>query len=478
LFEEKLKEFEPIFYPKSIAVIGASADERKFGSRWVKALISAGFEGKVYPVARSGGSLLGLEVFPDLKSIPDSIDYVIASVPRQSVFEVIYDCAVKKVKCICFFTAGFSEFNYGEGLKVEQEMVRVARQNNIRVIGPNTIGVCCPEAKIPLCLGPREMIGEAGQVAFISQSGGIATRLAEIGVVRHINFSKGIAFGNGVDLGANDFLQYLAADPNTTIIGAYLEGTKNGRRLFDTLKKVARVKPLVVWKAGRTELGARAAMSHTGSLASSATIWSAMLKQAGAIEVHSLEELSDTLLIFQNLGRRKVSNVAVVGGVAGGGGGISVSASDTCTSSGLNMPPTSSKTRLELSKLMGEIGSIFYNPIDVSQAFGETQTLERALDLVAVDPIIELVLIQEDADISLTYAPWEIIELNDILIALRDKQNKPIVVVLPLGSAEPERLEIEQKLLKASIPVFPTMERAAKAIAKMSKLSQIAPGEK
>jgi acyl-CoA synthetase (NDP forming) len=480
LFEEKLKEFEPIFYPRSIAVFGASADERKFGFRWAKSLISAGFEGPIYPISPSGGVISGRKIFPNLRSVPGAIDYAIASVPRRVVLEVIDDCIAKKVKAVHFFTGGFSELNYDEGLVAEQEMVRKARQGGLRIIGPNCVGVYCPESKIPCGLSPAGRIGKSGSVGYISQSGGLSEKLAEIGLGRHINYSKGISFGNGIDLDAVDFLQYLAADPKTTIIGAYLEGTRNGRRLFDTMKRVARAKPLVVWKAGRTELGAWAAMSHTGSLASSAAIWSAMLKQAGVIEVHSLEELSDSLLIFQNLGCWKASNVVVVGGVAGGGGGISVSASDTCTSRGLNMPPISSKTREELANLVGEAGTISRNPIDLSQALSRGfSTLIKAIGAVARDPVTELILIQEDVDVFLSYLSWnEAEEMADFLIDLRGRQNKTIVVVLPPGSTEPERLEVEQRLLEASIPVFPTMERAARAIARMSKFPQIAPGER
>ncbi len=471
MFQERLKEFEPIFYPKSIAVVGASSNEQKTGTRWVKALISAGFPGKVYPVASGGGSVCGLEIFSNLRLVPGEVDYVIVSIPRESVLELLDDCAAKKVKAVQFFTAGFSETGKPQWRELERQMVRKARQNGIRIIGPNCIGVYCPEHKIPC--GPSSVgrIGTSGSVGFVSQSGGIADKLIEIGIARSINYSKGVSFGNGVDLDASDFLQYLAADPKTAVIGAYLEGVGNGRRLFNTMKEVARSKPLVIWKGGRTEIGAQAAMSHTGSLASSAAVWSAAIEQAGAVEVHSLEELSDSLLILQQLRCWQGNNVAIIGGLGGGGGGISVSASDSCMEAGLKLPPLSSKTREELANLVGEVGSILRNPVDLSSAqFGGSSTLFQAIELVAKDPGIELVLVQEDVDIILKYASREKIEsINDFLIELRGKQDKPLVLVLPPGSAEPERLDMEQKLLEASIPVFPTMRRAAKAIFAINK---------
>jgi acyl-CoA synthetase (NDP forming) len=470
LFEEKLKEFEPIFYPESIAVVGVSATSIKAGSLWMGDLRSAGFPGLIYPVGSSGGRIADLEILPNLRLIPGEIDYVIVAVPRQSALELLDDCAAKNVKAVHFFTAGFSEMDTQQGRKLEEQMLKKARQGNVRIIGPNCIGVYCPEHKIPFLMG---ILGESGPVGFVSQSGGIATKLVTIGIARHINYSKGVSFGNGIDLDASDFLQYLAADPKTKVIGAYLEGTRDGTRLFNTMKEVARAKPLVVWKGGITEAGAQAAMSHTGSLASSAAIWSAMLKQVGAIEVHGLEELTDTLLIFEQLGHGQGIRAAIIGGLADGGGGNSVAAGDACVENGLEVPPLSYETKQELSKLLGEVGGILCNPVDVSQAqFRGLAALFQAIDLVVGDPISDIVLIQEDVEILLPiYSQKGLEEINEFLIELARRQNKPIIVVLPPGSAEAERLEIEQKLLAASVPVFCSIERAAKAIYRLNQYS-------
>ncbi|MBE0430652.1 MAG: CoA-binding protein [Dehalococcoidia bacterium] len=470
MFEEKLKELEPVFYPGSIAVVGASANSRKAGTAWVWTLMSAGFPGPIYPVGFSGGRIGDLEVYPSLKHVPGDIDYVIVAIPRQSVLEFLDDCVTRQVKAVQFFTAGFSEMDAHRGRDVEEKMVEKARQGNMRIVGPNCIGVYCPERRIPFIMGT---LGDSGSVGFVSQSGGIAGKLATVGLARHINFSKGVSFGNGIDLDASDFLQYLAADPKTRVIGAYLEGTRDGARLFRTMKEVARVKPLVVWKGGRTEAGAQAAASHTGSLASSAAIWSAALGQAGAIEVYNLEELADTLLLFQQLGQWQGVRAAIIGGLADGGGGMSVSAGDACMDSGLEVPPLSIDTRKELGALLGEVGSILHNPVDVSQAqFRGLETLFRSIELVANDTAIDVVLIQEDVDIVLPiYSQKGLEDINDFFIGLRNRQSKPIVVVLPPGSAEPERLQAEQRLLKASIPVFCSMDRAARAVSNLNRYS-------
>jgi acyl-CoA synthetase (NDP forming) len=463
LFEDKLKQFEPIFYPESIAVVGASADSDNVGSFWVRTLLSAGFPGPVYPVGPRGGKLAGLDVYPNLREIPGEVDYVIVAIPRHAVLDLLDDCAVKKIKAIQFFTAGFSELDTKSGRKLEQHMLEKARQGGFRIIGPNCIGVYCPERRIPFLMGT---LGESGCVGFISQSGGIAGKLATTGMARRINYSKGISFGNGIDLDASDLLQYLNADPGTEVIGAYLEGTRDGRRLFDTIKDVARVKPLVVWKGGRTEAGAKAAMSHTGSLASSPSIWSAMIRQAGAVEVHSLDELADTLLVFQQVSHWQGARIAVIGGLADGGGGISVSAGDACTEIGLEVPPLASETTRALSELLGDVGSILINPVDVSQAqLRGLPILFRAIDMVARDPNIDIILIQQDVDILLPIYSWKGLEdINDFFIELGGRQNKPLVMVLPPGPVEQERLQLEQRLLAASIPVFCSVERAARAI--------------
>jgi len=470
--KEILREFEPIFYPKSIAVVGVSRNVFKVGSIWLKAVMDAGFSGPIYPINPRGGEFLGLKVYTSVREIPGIVDYVIVSIPREAVPNLLDDCA-HKVKAVHFFTAGFSETGDTVGQKLEKEVIRKAREGGFRIIGPNCIGAYCPESRVPY--GPTGKIGEVGSVGFISQSGGIGEKLVELGAARGINYNKGISFGNGIDLDSADFIEYMAVDPKISIIGAYLEGTRNGRRLFNTMKTVAKVKPLIVWKAGRTDIGAAAAMSHTGSLVSSATIWSAALKQSGVIEVHGVEELSDTLLIFQQLGQWQGNGngIAVVGGLADGGGGISVSASDACAELGLHIPPLSAETRRKLAGLLGQVGSILRNPVDVSQGGSNPSVIREALGFVIADPSIELVIIQEDAGILLKYFPLEWVQdINAVFVDFRTKQDKPLVVVSPPGAAERQRLEIEEKLTQASIPVFPTMERAAKAVINLKRYAQ------
>ncbi|MBN1857275.1 MAG: CoA-binding protein [Dehalococcoidia bacterium] len=466
-----------VFNPRSIAVVGASAEEKKSGAKWVSGLVKAGYKGSIYPVSTNGGRIAGLDIASSLSAIQGEVDYVIASVPARFALGLVEECVEKGVKVIQFFTAGFSETGLSDGKQLERQMLETARAAGLRIIGPNCVGSYCPETRISYGPVPDGKVGKAGDVAFISQSGGVGGKLVEDGIARQINFSKGISLGNGIDLDAADFFEYFAADPKTNAIAAYLEGTRNGHKLFRALLTAATAKPTVVWKGGRTEAGAAAARSHTGSLASSAPVWSGMLRQSGAIEARNLEEMTDCLLLLQKLGLRRMSNIAVVGGLADGGGGISVSGSDACNDNRLCVPTLTSTTRNRLQELIGEVGSILINPVDVSPAqFRGMDVLYEAIRTVTQDPGIDVVVIQEDMDIMLSFLGQpETDQVNHFLQGISAETGMPLVMVMPHGANEPERNVVEQHLLEAGIPVMPTMARAARALAMLAQRPTRAP---
>jgi len=473
--EQLWQQFLPLFYPKSIAIVGVSHNPLKIGTLWLKGIIDAGFPGRIFPVNPRGGEIFGLKILPSLRDIPEIVDYVIVTIPRENVSGLLDDCAAKNVKAVHFFTAGFGELNDVAGYRLESILLEKARHGGFRIIGPNCIGVYCPEARVPY--GPAGKIGKSGSVGFISQSGGIGEKLVELGFARGIHYNKGISFGNGIDLDSADFLQYMGVDPAVSVIGMYIEGTRDGRRLLKAMTTVAPVKPIVALKAGRTETGAVAARSHTGSLTSAAAIWSAMFRQCGVIEVHNIDEMADSLLIFQFLREWDGRGIAIIGGLIDGGGGISVTAGDVCAEHGLDVMPLTLETQQELSQLLGRVGSILHNPVDVSQANGNPAIIKKALELVINDPNIDLTIIQEDIGILHKYLPEVIVsEINAMFIDLKAKYHKPMVMVLPPGLAEAERGQIEQEFNKASIPVFPSMERAAKAIANLKYYSSFKQG--
>lgn len=467
----KLEEFEAVFYPKSIAVVGVSSrNEIGAASRYLRALLNRGFKGKLYPVNPNLDSYLGLKAYPDLKSIPEPVDYVFVGISRNLVSALLDDCVAKKVKIVQFFTAGFSEMGDEEGIELEKEVLKKAQEGGFRVIGPNCLGVYSPRANMP-CI-TTGLLGEAGSIAFITQSGSIFARVIQNGIDCGLRLGKVVSFGNGCDLDSTNFLEYFAIDPETEVIGAYLEGVKDGGRFLQTVKEISKRKPLIIWKGGETQVGAMAATSHTASLTSSAPLWKVALKQAGVVDVHDLEELIDTLFAFQQLPLLKDYGVTIISGLVDGGGGQSVSAADICGNLGLEIPPFGDKTKGQLNALLGKVGSILHNPLDVSQNHGNLQTLSEAIEIAANDEGINLIILQESMDLMLSIRSPEWIErIGDVFIDFRRKHEKPIVVVLERGAAEAERRKVVERLLAAQIPVFPTMQRAAKAIANMRRYS-------
>ena len=457
-----LSELQPVFFPRSIAIVGASDKDRSFGLYWLKSLLDVGFTGRIYPVNPGRGKVLGLKTYPDLLSIPDSIDYVIISTTQKSIIDTLDDCVAKGVKIVHIFTAGFKETGSEAGHLLETQIVKKAREGKFRVIGPNCIGVYCQQNRMPVC--NSNQLGEPGTIAFISQSGGHTQRLFDTGLQRRIHFNKMVSLGNSCDLNAVDFMEYFAADPQIKIIAAYLEGVSNGRAFFELSCKITKRKPLIIWKGGMSQAGAKAAASHTGSLAGSDIVWAAALTQARALSVKSLEELTDTLLAFQNLPPCTGRKVAIIA-IAAAGGGIGVTSSDSCSDLGLEVAPLSDETRSELDSFVSPIGQSTNNPLDVPFSSTQPDDLWKILKLLEADSNIDLIILYENIYAALSYSGEKAITTaNDITMHFSKVTKKPFVVVSEHTLDDPIASAMETDLVKADVCVFPTIERAAKAI--------------
>jgi acyl-CoA synthetase (NDP forming) len=464
--QDILKQFEPIFYPKSIAVVGASSDDAKSGTQFLRALVAAGYQGKVYAVNKSGGKSYGIDIYPDLVSIPGPVEYVIVAIPRNAVPQLLEGCVIKGVRTVQLFTAGYRESGNAEGIRLEKEIVEIARRGHFRLIGPNCIGIYNPSMKIPY--GPMNKIGESGPVGFISQSGGHGGRFIELAMERSINFSKLVSFGNGADLDCVDYLEYFTADPETKIIGAYLESVSRGRQFFELLRRVSAVKPVVIWKGGRTEAGAEAAASHTGALSSSYAVWKAAMTQTGAIGVESLEELADTIVALEGIVNPAGRRVAMVSGMGGGGGGESVLGADTCISQGLEVPRFSDETRRQIGSLLPPAGTILRNPVDLGGSIPSLPVLERIVNLILADDSIDILIIQEHlGKLMGSLLGGQVSAINDVFISSSKAQKKPLVMVTPAWAPTTAALELEKKLRDAGLPVFRSFETAARSIAQV-----------
>ena len=462
--KDRLNQFQAMFNPQSIAVVGASS-ARKMGGLAVHYLQLAGYQGKIFPVNPTEKEILELKAYPSVREIPHPVDYVIIMVPAAAVLGVIDDCAAKKAKVVQLFTAGFSETGEEEPTRLEREMVARARRAGIRLIGPNCAGISVPAKLIPV--ETTGVIGQPGDIALVAQSGGHTETLADVGLSRGIRFSKLISFGNACDLNAIDFLEYLKQDPETRIIGLYLEGITDGRRLFELLAEICPIKPVVLLKGGRTEAGREMAMSHTGSLAGSAAVWKAAMKQAGVIEVSTLEEMADTLMALQFLPPITGNRTAIISQLGGGAGGAGVLAADVCTSLGLELPPLAEEIKAKLKSIVNYPGSILRNPLDLSLVGRQAALLGEVLELLAGFPNFDLILLNERPTFLLALIPEaELQAINDMLVEFHKSNKKPLVVISPPGGVyEKERVEVERRLTQAGIPVYPSFERAAKAMA-------------
>ena len=317
-------DLENLFNPRSMAIIGVSSQGNPYdwgGRRFLQYLLNQGFEGNIYPVNPKGGKVFGLKIYPDIKDVPDPIDYVMSCISARQTPQLVKDCIAKEVKGVHIFASGFSESGTKEGKALEEEISSLVHQSNIRIIGPNCFGIYCPKAG--LSYGP-DFSKECGSIALMCQSGGNSIYLVHEGLRRGIRFSKVISYGNACDVNESDLLEYFAGDPDTKIITAYIEGVKDGRRFYQVLKEVIKEKPIIILKGGITEAGATAAASHTGALAGSNEVWDALFRQAGIIRVYSLEELIDMTMTFNCLplpsGKRTL--------VFGIGGGATVLATD------------------------------------------------------------------------------------------------------------------------------------------------------
>lgn len=459
-----------LFHPESVAVAGVSGDMVKIsgGRIFTENLIKAGYQGKIYPVGSSGGKVFGLRIYPSVLDIPGRVDYVISSIPAQYTPQLLRDCAIKGVKTVHMFTAGFSESGDKEGEELEAEITRIAQQKGIRILGPNCMGLYCPSNGLSFCSDfPRE----SGAVGFISQSGGHSLFGTMEATTRGIYFSKVISYGNASDLNESDFLEYLAADPETRTIAVYIEGVKQGQRFMAVLKQATRVKPVIVFKGGATEAGARTVASHTAAIAGSDKIWGSLIKQVGAIQVHSIEELFDVVSLFNYMSPPTGRNVAIIGL----GGGVSVQAADACYHAGLSVPLLSTELSQKLQATSGtNAGKIFKNPVDIF-THGSRQFIQHVIQTIVNSHQIDIVMVHSAFD---TYPVPAVNEVNlyvDALTRAAPEINKRTVVVLhAIASVQSKQLaiDVQTALAKAGFAVYPSFRRAANAIAKFRQYHQ------
>ena len=438
--KELISGLRTLFKPESLAMIGASNNPAKWGFRILNNIVGGGFQGRIYPVNINPDSpeILGLEVYRRMADLPEVPDIAVIVVPPPAVPQVMRDCAAKGIKVAVVVTAGFSEVG-GGGEKLQQEIVAIARSAGIRFVGPNSFGIINPHDSLYSQMPP--LFPPPGPFSIISQSGNIIGTISRLLIERAYGCSKCVSIGNQADLCAEDYLEFFSQDAQIKVILCYIEGFKDGARFLSLAKETSKKKPIILLKAGETAAGARAAKSHTASLAGSDAILDAMCRQAGVVRVRTLDDLVDTAIAFLRQPLPRGRRVGIV--TAGGGWGVL--AADACDRLGLDVVTLPPEVIDELDSFMPAWWNRG-NPVDLVAGGGRDAIL-RAIEILmrcsVVDGVIMLGLMPalDPAQMDRAFNNQQIrrdmvreviVEATGVLFDqlndLSDRYHKPVIV--------------------------------------------------
>ncbi|MFQ6107747.1 MAG: acetate--CoA ligase family protein [Thermoplasmata archaeon] len=444
---------DPVFNPRSIAVVGASRNPAKLGAQILHKLITYRFQGTLYPVNRKAKEVHSIRAYPSVLDIPDEVDMAIIVVPSEHVINVMEECAKKGVRGAVVITAGFKEIG-GEGVKREEELLRFVRKNDIATVGPNCMGIIntSPGVRMDSTFAPTYPLH--GRTAFMSQSGALGVAVLDHAKKINIGFSKFVSLGNKMDVSGNDLLEYWGKDPETDVILMYIESFGNPRNFVRIARKVTPKKPVIALKSGRTEAGKRAAASHTGSLAGLDEATDALFEQCGVIRVGSIEELFDLATAFSMQPTPRGRNVGIVTNA----GGPAIMATDALVSVGLDVPRLGDRTQNKLREaLMDE--AITTNPVDMT-AHGNPKGYEAAVRAVLNESRVNSVLV-----IFVPPAMVDELEVANTILKVAKRHKRKTILSCFLGSTEES--PGFAALTTGGVPAYLFPESAAKALASM-----------
>jgi acyl-CoA synthetase (NDP forming) len=467
-----------LLYPESVAVAGASASPDKFGHRVLFNIINNGFEGRVYPVNPRESSVLGLDCFPSVAEIPGEVDLAVITVPTAGVKQVLQDCIWKGVKAVIIITSGFSEVG-GQGIALESEIAELARRAGLAMAGPNCVGLVSTPAQLYCHMMP--FYPSAGTIAIVAQSGSVADMIASRIKDQGLGISHLISAGNEAVLHIADYLDYLADDERVSVVVAYIEGIRNGRSFLQAAKKVTSRKPLIILKAGGTDAGAKAALSHTAALAGDDRIISSLIRQSGAIRVDDLEALADAAAAFSGQPLPRGNRV----GIIAPGGGFGVMAADACARRGLDVAQLDRKTLDKLDFMLPPTWS-HGNPVDTVAGVkgGAMEMIQALLESPAIDGLIVLSVVGGLQSI------WKYIEVGNgriitngltqgavdyfdtyyrQIMELKERFGKPVVVTFSLPiEAEAIMQEAAKLTRETGTACYTTFAQAVRAYSALS----------
>ena len=457
-------QLDPIFKPKSVALIGASANPAKWGGMVLGRALSSAFRGSIYPVNPRETEISGLRAYRDVLEIPDPVDLAVFTIPAAEIPAAMKRCVEKGVKGAVVISADFAET--GErGRALEEETVRIAREGGLRFIGPNGNGMWT--SAVGLNVSPLPTPAPGG-LAMITQSGTFGGAAMFATMSMGFGLSKFVAMGNQADLTAADYLEYLVGDEDTRVIALYLEGLKDGRRFLEVAREVSRRKPILVLKGGKSELGARATLSHTASIAGEDKIFDAVCRQAGLIRVSQLEHL---LLMAEALLSQPLPRGDRIAVVANGGQGVATV--DNLAALGLDVPEFSEGDQLALKKILPPHAPTPRNPVDFAAGGMDTSdevgVIEKLASLDYIDGIITNVPREASYKASsLAERKKAVITALDAFVGIPEKYGKPIVTQKWM----PSETSVEF-LRSVGVPMCDTPHQCALAMYALTRYARI-----
>ncbi|MHB8880028.1 MAG: acetate--CoA ligase alpha subunit [Thermodesulfovibrionales bacterium] len=441
---------DTLFYPGSVAVIGASKDPQKVGYAVLNNLQRFGYKGRILPVNPKTDEILGLKTFKNISEIDGTVDLAVVAIPAPLVPAALRECVSKGIRCAVIITAGFKEAG-SEGIVLEEELKTISREGHIRILGPNCLGIINSVNDLNATFAAGML--PKGRLAFFSQSGALGIAILDWAIGNRIGFSKFISLGNKADLNETDFIEYFVNDNDTDIILGYIEDVVDGKRFLETARKASKIKPIILVKSGGTQAGARAASSHTGALAGSENAFNAAFRQSGVMRAEGIEDLFETAKAFNSKKIPLGNNLLIITNAGGPG----IIAADTAEKLGINLPQLTRETVSVLAELLPKNASL-YNPVDI---IGDAPADRYAavFDHALSDPNIDgfLVILTPQATIKVEDAARAVISSSQ-------KTDKPFITAF-MGE---ERVRSSIELLKsATIPNFSYPEPAVRAFKKL-----------
>ena len=467
-----VEQLEPIFNPRSVAIIGASNVPFKWGAQTVQRLIQTGYSGMIYPVNPREDFIQGLPAYRSVLDIPETVDLTIVTVRADQVPQALLECAEKGIKGAIVISADFAETgSYGQAL--QEEITEIARESSLRIVGPNCMGLWNAAANINTFPG----VSIEGSVGFISQSGSLSHMLARIAGTKGFGMSKIVSVGNQADLDVADYLEYLVEDPDTEAIAIYLEGFKDGRKLFRVAQETAGLKPVVVYKTGRHPGSARVAMSHTAAIIGEDRIFDAMCQQVGFIRSPDLYNLLDMAGVLTRQPLPGGNRVGIQGT-----GGLCMVIADACLSLGMQIP------EIRDADIADVISGIDFpphappprNPIDFAgshTALMDATALNNLAKLDYIDGVISNRPVSFNLPVETAEQQKLDTRVGELLVAIPRDYGKPAVLIGPTAGIGMEMFGKSSTITKvlddAGIPSFSTPEEAVRAMYALIKYAEI-----